>query len=446
MARLAKARFAKQMAAAFLAMLLVLAALSVLPSHAQAQSAAVVAMTGARVIDGTGRAPLEQATILIANGRISAVGTSAAVKIPAGATRLDMSGKTIMPGIVNAHGHLSFDKSSRPARDRLIGQLRVYADYGVTTAVILGTEPDDLQDALKLRDEQEHGPLDRARVYAAGPSLRKLKTAEEARTDVDRYADQKVDLIKMHIFGTPDDTQPAVYKVLIDESHKRGLRVAAHLFYLKDAHGLLDAGIDVIAHSVRDQDVDASLIAKIKQRNVGYIPTLTRDLAQFAYESTPAFFSDPFFLRRVDFYGKQMADIKDPAHQEKVRNNAEAQSTKKALEQGSRNLKTLSDAGVLIGLGTDSGINLGQWQGYFEHVEMEMMVKAGLTPMQSLVAATSGAARVWRLDQKLGTIQTGKQADLLVLNANPLSDIKNTREIHSVWIGGRQLAQANSTN
>jgi len=278
----------------------------------------------------------------------------------------------------------------------------------------------------------------------AGPSLRKLKTAEEARTSVDRYADAKVDLIKMHILGTPDDTQPAVYKVLIDEAHKRGLRVAAHLFYLKDARGLLDAGVDVIAHSVRDQDVDAALIADIKRRDVGYIPTLTRDLAIFVYETTPPFFSDPFFLRRVDFYGKQMTQLTDPAQQQKIRDNPEAQSTKKALLQANRNLKILSDAGVRIALGTDSGINLGQWQGYFEHTEMEMMVKAGLTPMQALVAATGGAARVWRLEQQLGTIQSGKQADLLVLNANPLSDIRNTRQIHSIWIGGRQLAQANA--
>jgi len=431
------------MAAMSVATLLIFVAFSFHSSHAQTPAGGIVALTGARVIDGTGRAPLEQAAIIIANGRISAVGTGAAVKIPAGATRVDMSGKTIMPGIINAHGHLSFDKSNRPSRDKLTEQLRVYADYGVTTAVILGTEPDDLQDAVKLRGEQEHATLDRARVYVAGPSLRKLKTAEEARTSVDRYADAKVDLIKMHILGVPDDTPPAVYKALIDEAHKRGLRVAAHLFYLKDAHGLLDAGVDVIAHSVRDQDVDAALIADIKKRNVGYIPTLTRDLAIFVYESTPPFFKDPFFLRRVDFYGKQMAQLNDPAQQQKIQNNPEAQSIKKALEQGSRNLKTLSDAGVTIGLGTDSGINLGQWQGYFEHVEMEMMVKAGLTPMQALVAATSGAARVWKLEQ-LGAIQPGKQADLLVLNANPLSDIRNSRQIHSVWIGGRQLAQANT--
>src|SRR5438445_5481352 len=129
-----------------MAALLILVALSF--SSLQAQT---VALTGARVIDGTGRAPLEQATIVIANGRISAVGTG--VKVPAGATRVDMSGKTIMPGIINAHGHMSFDKSPRPSRDKLTEQLRVYADYGVTTAVILGTEAEDLTDAVKLRDE-----------------------------------------------------------------------------------------------------------------------------------------------------------------------------------------------------------------------------------------------------------------------------------------------------
>ena len=438
------ARLSSRLTTASMTTLLVFAALSFQSSHAQTPAGGIVALTGARVIDGTGRAPLEQATIIIANGRIDAVGTGAAVKIPVGATRVDMSGKTIMPGIINAHGHLNADTSTRPIRDKLAGQLRVYADYGVTTVVVLGTGPNDLQDALKLRDEQEHVTLDRARVYAAGPSLRDLKTTDEARTRVDRYADAKVDLIKMHIMGSPNDTPPAVYRVLIEEAHKRGLRVAAHLYYIKDARELLDAGVDVIAHSVRDQDVDAALIADIKRRDVGYIPTLTRDLAVFVYETTPPYFSDPFFLRHVDVYRKEMTQLSDPARQEKTRNSEEARTIKQALQQGSRNLKMLSDAGVAIALGTDSGTNLGQWQGYFEHVEMEMMVKAGLTPMQVLVAATSGAARVWRLEPQLGSIQPGKQADLLVLNANPLSDIRNTRQIHSVWIGGRQLPQANT--
>jgi imidazolonepropionase-like amidohydrolase len=431
-------RIPARLAAMLLGTLLVLAGFAFQPSLAQTPAAGPVALTGARLIDGTGGAPVEQATVIIRNGRIEAAGAAAAVTVPSGATRVDLAGKTIMPGIVNAHGHLSADVSDRPARDRLAGQLRVYADYGVTTVVVLGTNPDDLPDAVKLRDEQERGTLDRTRVFPAGYSLRNLKTAEEARAKVDAYADARASLIKIHITGGPNDTPPTVYGALIDQAHKRGLRVAAHLYYLKDAKGLLDAGVDVLAHGVRDQDVDAALIAAMKKRNVGYIPTFTRDLAVFVYETTPAFFKDPFFVRHEDAYRREMALISDPALQEKTRNSKEAQTIKVALQQGSRNMKTLSDAGIMIAMGTDSGANLGQWQGYFEHVELEYMIKAGLTPMQTLVAATGGAAKVMKLDQ-LGTIQPGKWADLLVLNANPLTDIKNTRKIHSIWIGGRQL-------
>jgi imidazolonepropionase-like amidohydrolase len=410
-------------------------------SRAQAPAAASgpVVLTGARLIDGTGRAPLDSATVVIRNGLVEAIGTSSAVPIPAGAVRVDLSGKTIMPGLINAHGHLNADQSARPARDRLAGQLRLYADYGVTTVVVLGTGPADLQDAITLRTEQERGPVDRARVYVAGPSLRNLKTADEARQSVDRYADAKVDIVKIHITGGANDTTPAVYGALIDHAHKRGLRVAAHLYYLKDAKGLLNAGVDVLAHSVRDQDVDAAFLAEIKRRNVGYIPTLTRDLAVFVYESTPAFFSDPFFLRHVDTYRPELTRLTDPAQQEKTRNSKEAQNIKQALQQGTRNLKLLADRGVSIALGTDSGTNLGQWQGYFEHTELEMMVQAGLSPMQVLVAATGGAARVMKLDRHLGTLEPGKFADLVVLSANPLDDIRHTRRLDSIWIAGRRL-------
>jgi imidazolonepropionase-like amidohydrolase len=404
--------------------------------------APAVALTGARVIDGTGAAPIEQATIVIANGKIESVGPAASAKIPAGATRVDMAGKTIVPGLINAHGHLNADTTSRPVRDKLASQLRVYADYGVTTVVVLGAGVDELDETVSLREAQASGPLERARVYVAGNSIRNLKTAEEARQKVNEYADGKADIIKIHITGGPMDMTPEVYGALIEQAHKRGLRVAAHLYYIKDAKGLLDKGVDVVAHSIRDQAVDAATIAEMKRRNVPYIPTLTRDLAQFVYETTPPYFKDPFFLTHVDHYRKEMDLLLDPAMQAKTRSDKARQAIKPALEMANRNLKTLSDAGVTIAMGTDTGTNEGQWQGYFEQVELEMMAKAGLTPMQVLVAATGGAARAMKLEQQLGTIQAGKHADLLVLNANPLSDIRNTRQIHSVWIGGRRLAGA----
>jgi imidazolonepropionase-like amidohydrolase len=410
--------------------------------RAQTPAEGATVLTGARLFDGTGSAPLEESTLVIRGGRIEAVGASGAVTVPADAVRIDLEGKTILPGLVNAHGHLNADQSAGPARQRLAGQLRLYAEYGVTTVVVLGTGDNDLEDAVRLRQEQGRGRLDRARVYVAGPSLRDLRTADEARERVNAYADANADIVKIHITGGSSDMTPAVYGALIEQAHARGLRVAAHVYYLEDAQGLVDAGVDVLAHGVRDQDVDAALIADIRERNVGYIPTFTRDLAQFVYEATPAFFNDPFFLGHVDAFRAEMMALSDPARMQQTRTSAQRQAAKPALEQGMRNLKTLSDAGVLIALGTDSGTNEGQWQGYFEHTELEMMVEAGLSPAQALVAATGNAARAMGLAQDVGTLQTGRWADLLVLNADPLEDIRATRQIDSVWIAGRRLTDA----
>lgn len=434
-------QFSRRLGAASIGALLVLSAYSYQPSLAQSSASATVALTGARVIDGTGRPPLDQATILIVNGRIESVGTGAAVKIPSGATRVNLAGKTVMPGMINAHGHSANGDKKLPVREQVVQQMRLYAQYGVTTVVTLG---DDGKESVRVHDENTSPSLDHARLFSSGPAV-VARNAEEARQLVNANADLGVHVIKTRMNGVPSDMTPDVYAAVIDQAHKRGLRVACHLFYLHEAMGMVNAGLDVIGHSIRDQDVDASFIAELKRRDVSYVPTLTRDLAVFVYESTPAFLSDPFLLKGVTFTRGQLDQVKDPAFQQRVAKSGEAQMIKKALDQASRNLKILSDGGVRIAMGTDSGTQVGRWQGYFEHVELEMMVKAGMTPMQVLVAATSGSAAAMKIDQ-LGAIEPGKQADLLVLNADPLSDIKNTRQIHSVWVGGRRLAAAVGTN
>jgi len=408
-------------------------------STAQAPQGGVTALTGVRIIDGTGRAPIEQGTIVISNGRITAAGAASSVQIPTGATRVDLAGKTVMPGMVNAHAHVQNLTKTMPMRDDLVRRLRMYASYGVTTAVSLGQVTEEEQaEVIKLRDEQDRIALDRARVYTSGPSIRNQKTPDEVRQTVNRYADAKVDRIKTHV---ANNMTPEVYAALIEQAHKRGLRANAHIFYLKEAEMVLERGVDVIAHSVRDVDVTPAFIAAMKKRNVGYIPTLTRDLSLIVYETTPAFFKDPFFLRGISVFGEQVELLSTPGYQQKMRENPQTQMIKVALAQGTKNLKLLSDAGVTIALGTDSGTDEGRWQGYFEQVELEMMAKAGMTPMQVIVAATGDAAKVSKLDH-VGTIAAGKAADLVVLDANPLQDILNTRKISSVWIAGRRLGTA----
>lgn len=426
---------------------LLLLAGSLAPERPGAQApAGVTALTGARVIDGTGRAPIDGATILVRDGRIEAAGAASAVTVPPGATRVDLAGKTILPGFVNAHGHVQkgFNNSTPiPIREDLIRRLKMYASYGVTTVVNLGANPDDEVEVIRLRDEQNSLPgLDRARVYTSGGSVRRWKTPEEARKDVDRLADLKVDVVKFHFDDPPNKMAPEVWGAIVEQAKKRSLRVTPHIFYLADARAAVEKGVDALGHSVRDVDVDAAFIAEMKKRNVGYIPTLTRELSVYTYETTPAFFTDPFFLRGMPLYRDHYNVVTQPSYQEKLKNDPAVQSIKKALLQAQRNLKLLSDAGVPIAFGTDSGVpnnaTFGRWEGYFEHVELELMVQAGLTPMQALTAATGGSAAVSHLDH-VGTIARGKAADLLVLDANPLQDIKNTRQIHSVWIAGRRL-------
>ncbi len=412
----------------------VLSLLAIGPVHAE-----TIAFTGARVIDGTGRAPIANGVVVVADGKITAVGTRAHTPIPAGATRIDVTGKTIMPGIVNAHGHLFFDaKSAIPPRTQLADQLALYARYGVTTVYSLG---DDGVETVKLRDELRTAPFGpgMARLYVSGPVLT-ATTPDEGRAVVTANAARGVDIIKIRLEGPPDAPirTPAVYGAMIDQAHIDKLRIAAHMFTADETKGLVDAGVDILAHSIRDRDVDPALIAEIKAKGVGYIPTLTRDLSVFVYESTPDFVNDPFFTRE-EAYRLPLAALLEPEAQARVKASAAAQAIKPALDQARRNLKLLSDAGAAIAMGTDTGAPTGRWQGYFEHLEMQMMVEAGLTPMKVLVAATGGAAKVMRIDDTVGTLRPGRQADLLVLGANPLADIRNTHSLEQVWIAGRKL-------
>jgi imidazolonepropionase-like amidohydrolase len=416
-----------------------LAATALTALRAQPAGGRVTAFTGARVIDGTDKPPLDNATIVIRDGRIIAIGPAARVQVPTGATRVSLAGKTVIPGLVNAHGHVGNTLGLQPATysaESVTRDLKTYAAYGVTTVVSLG---DDHEAGIAARDAQATSSLDRARLFVAGPVLAP-KTPEEARTLVAADQTMKVDIVKIRVddnLGTTPKMAPEVYRAVIDEAHKRNMRVAVHLFYLDDAKSVLDAGADFIAHSVRDKDVDDGFAAMLKRRNVCYCPTLMREVSTFVYESTPAWFSDPLFLKHVD--AKTVEQLKEPARQEQMKNSKSAQRYKVALEQASTNLKKLSDAGVTIAMGTDSG-PAARFQGYFELMELELMAKAGMTPRQVLLASTRDAARCQKLTD-VGTLEEKMWADFVVLDADPLADIGNVKKINAVYVAGNAVAR-----
>jgi imidazolonepropionase-like amidohydrolase len=399
------------------------------------------AFVGARVIDGTGRGPIESATLLVRDGRVVTVGPSPS-DLPAGIERMDVAGRTIIPGLINTHGHVGETRGLRSGPElydegNVREQLGLYARYGVTTVFSLGG---DQAAGFRLRDEQDEGNVTTARLFVAGPVVTATEPAE-ARKQVREVAALKPDLVKIRVddnLGTASKMTPEVYRAVIDEAHKHGLRVAVHIFNLDDAKDVLRAGADFIAHSVRDRAVDPELIELLKEREVCVCPTLMREVSTFVYESEPAFFADPFFLREAD--QAVLQELRDPKRQESYQTSRSAQEYKKALEVAGRNLKTLADHGVRIAFGTDTGPP-ARFQGYFEHLELERMAQAGLAPEQVLASATRDAAKCMKVEGRLGTLEPGAWADFVVLGGNPLEDVRNSRKVESVWIGGSRVAR-----
>lgn len=391
--------------------------------------APVTAFVGATLIDGTGAAPVENGVVVVRDGRIAAVGRSSAVVVPQGATQVDLRGKTLLPGFVNAHGHVDDPMGARANLER---QLLLYGRYGVTSVVSLGEETGA---GASLGDEHTRG---RARLFFAGPVI-EGHTAEAAIAAVNRTAAMKPDWLKIRV----DDNNGAgmkmprvAYKAAIDRAHALGLPIAAHMYYLEDAKQLLHDGIDLLAHSVRDLPVDQEVINLARERNVCLVPTLMREMSIFVYESTPAFFSDPFFTK----YANQatVKTLMAPERQAQVRSNPNTARFKQVIELASRNMMQMKTAGVKIAMGTDSGA-ANRFQGHFEHMELELMVKAGLTPMQAIVAATGDAAACTKRAGTIGTLQPGAWADLAVYTASPAVDIRNSKTLEAVWVSGEKL-------
>jgi imidazolonepropionase-like amidohydrolase len=383
-------------------------------AFAQAPPTGVTVFEGARVIVGDARAPIENASFVVSGARFVQVGRAADVRAPAGATHVSLAGKTVMPAIIDTHTHLS------QTREMLIDDLRRRAYFGVGAAQSLGQDTTDA--SFQVRAQTMPGV---AKFFTAGRGITApepgrttapywVTTTAEARRAVQDNAAKKVDIVKIWVddrMGAVKKLSPELYAAVIDEAHKNRLRVIAHIYTLDDAKGTLRAGVDAFAHGVRDKDLDDEFMALVKQHpNLVLGPNMPdRGVAADIEWLRPA-------LSAADFAALQKGNTDRP--------DAQAFWAIQA-----RNLAKMNAAGVRIVVGTDGNTP------YAPHFEMADMVAAGMTPTQVIAAATANGARFLKIDNT-GTIESNNSADFIVLDANPLDDITNTRKISAVYLRG----------
>jgi imidazolonepropionase-like amidohydrolase len=413
------------------------------------------------VIDGAGGTPLDDAAIIIRDGRIVAIGPAGSTSTPPGSEVIDYSGKTIIPGLISAHAHVGIfaGVKSDPEnynRDFILGQLKQLEAYGVTTVMSLGlngplfyelraeTHAGRVPGADLFGADQGIGVVDgqpsAAVVRVADNQISRPNSVEMARQSIRDMAARKADLVKIWLDDAgkslPAKVKPEVYSAVIDEAHKNGLRVAAHIYDLDDAKAIVRAGVDIIAHGVRDKPVDAEFIEMMKTGSVWYIATMVLDDSNFVFAEQPSWIREPFFQRALHPAVRTLLD--DPAYRERTLAAPGTAKNRAAVATNKQNLKALFDAGVRIGFGSDSGVGL-RIPGVAEHRELALMIEAGLTPTQAITVATTNAAALLKLDDR-GALVAGKLADLVVLDGDPTTDIAHTKKIHAVWHRGKKAA------
>ncbi len=419
----------------------------------------LVVVDNARVFDG--ERDLGTVALVIRDGRIERIEAAGSESLPADAERIDYSGRHIIPGLVNAHAHVGNTEGTEHGdrfytRDIVVRDLRQFQAYGVTTVVALG-----LNGAVfpQIRAEVAADPALGAQLFGAGAGVgtpggappaanmgleqdpvARPGDADAARAAVRAQAGAGVDLIKLwvdELGGKAPAMPPEVYRAAIEEAHRHDLLVAAHIHDLAPAADLVASGVGIIAHGVRDQPIDAALAAAMREAGTGYIATLQIDEANYIYAEHPDWLDTPFLrnalpaavVRQWSDAGWRARTLADPA----------TQRARDAVAMNLRNLATLREAGIAVGFGTDAGALPHRVAGFAEHRELELMLQAGYTPQQALTVATRDSARLLQLDDR-GLLQPGRRADFVVLSADPLVDIRNTRRIEAVWQAGRQVA------
>lgn len=413
-------------------------------SSANEQSTSTLFKNG-MVWNGSPDNDFQRAAIIINDGYIQEIFYGEDQTIPETDLTIDLEGRYLMPGLINAHGHVGVAHGLQPgppptseaSRENVISQLKLYAKYGVTTVVSLGDEPPE---AFDVRNNTEPEDVPIARIYLAGEVLY-ADSADEADSLTRTHLQMNPDWLKIRVddgLGTQEKLPEEVYAQIIETGLDNGVPLAAHIVTLEDAKSVLNHDAEIIGHSVRDAAVDSDFIDMMLQDDICITPTLTRELSTFVYATTPDFFSDPFFLKYAD------PEVVEQLQTEEVQRQYTGRAAdyyREALPLAQENLHKLYQAGVRIAMGTDSG-PAARFQGYFEHLELQMMQDAGMPVKDILVSSTSQAAECMNIDELTGTIEAGKKADFLVLEENPFESLLNLRDIWQVYIGGVPVDRA----
>jgi imidazolonepropionase-like amidohydrolase len=427
---------------------------------AQAALAQTVLLEGERVIPGDGSLAIENAALLVERGAITRIGRMGEIALPAGGTRVDLTGKTVIPAIISTHVHPGFQKgvtylAENFTRETILDDLNRALYFGVSTVMSLGIETGEVM--FQIRADQAEGRVGGARLLLAGRGIGapnagpgnsiyssftyEVSTVDQIRRAVREQAARKVDIIKIWVDdrgGRAPRLPIPLALAAIDEAHKQGLKIAAHIFYHDDAVALADAGIDAFAHLVRDREMSDALITSMIAHNVYVMPTLNAP-ERGAHGSPPAWVDEPYLAGLL-------SDTVPPEVVVRIRNSFFGRDASELVRRQEgyailqRSLAKLAAAGAQIILGPDTGLE-DQIFGYAEQKELGLMVEAGMTPSQAIVAATSRAAQFIGLPDR-GVLAPGKRADLLVLEANPLEDIRNTRRIAKLYLAGTEVDRA----